>query len=170
VGWFGWLLDIRLEGFVMRRFVFGLLFFALAGCGNERQLVESGQAVSQPQGARYAPPTVNGEIMIEMAFSWHISPLPVKLNQTLRFMHPPATARGEAWVIEYDPTYLAPAGRKILDRYPPEGWTFTAIQTGTTAIRLLNINQDFTSCDRNFCPEQFDFVLSYRLDIQEKPH
>jgi hypothetical protein len=154
----------------MRRFVFVLLIFALAGCGDGPGWVESGPVVGESDAERYAPPTVNGEIAIEMAFSWHISPLPVKLNQTLRFMHPPATARGEAWVIEYDPAYLAPAGRRILDRYPPEGWTFTAIQTGTTSIRFLNINQDFKSCDRNFCPEQFDFVLSYSLDIQGKPH
>jgi len=154
----------------MRRFFFCLLLFALVGCGDGPGWVESGPVVGGSEVERYAPPTVNGEIMIEMAFSWHVIPLPVKLNQTLRFMHPPATAHGEAWVIEYDPAYLAPAGRKILDRYPPEGWTFTAIQTGTTAIRLSNINQYFTSCDRDFCPEQFDFNLTYDLDIQEKPH
>src|SRR6476620_9545669 len=105
----------------MRQFVLGLLLFALVGCGDSPGWVESGPVVGGSDVERYDPPTVNGEIMIEMGFPAHVVPLMVRLNQTMRFMHPPASARGEAWVIEYDPAYLAPAGRRILDRYPPEG-------------------------------------------------
>jgi hypothetical protein len=160
----------------MKKLILTLMLLIMVGCGvseggvtgsntNPQQLVEY-TTMPGPEPTRYAPTVIDGKINIEIGIPLHISPLVVANNQIISFVNPPESAKNISWIIDYDPLYLAPIEGQNLSQYPVNGWEFKAIKPGKTRIELKNINSSFTSCKRNFCPEQYNYVLTYRLSIE----
>jgi hypothetical protein len=160
----------------MKKLILIFILIVMVGCGvsensttgsntNPQQMVEY-TTMPGPEPTRYAPSIIEGKISIEIGIPLHTSPLVLANNQIIKFVNPPKSANGISWTIDYDPSYLASIEGQNLAQYPVNGWEFKAIKSGKTRIELKNLNPNFTSCDRDFCPEQYNYVLTYRLSIE----